>query len=435
MTENTKSQVPVWTLTTIGGCRVPGVLDGEAMTPQRLGELRTALAAFADSPLVTLEAHPMPKQFDRSSGIPLDAMSPLAQHLAQLVSQTAKSAPTAANVTATGEVLYRMVVPAKFAAQIGKGLVRPMAAKGVTGGIRGALVGGSGIVGGVTFVPVAAEAAAAGGAAGSAGVAVATGTALTVAAPLVLLAVAVGVSAYADKKRQQATERVTELLEKLHADKLDSERSELEGCRDAIDKATAVLLDQGRIGASLGLDSAVHEIGKATELARHRLKAWQAALESLPDGSVGLTQLAEAFPGIDDGGGEFLAHLELAALAIALKRRVIVLQAVEHSQSDATNPFENFVRSLRADQHRVDELEDGIASTLLRLSSLELRVTNKLTGTMMTRHQVDHLLRASYRLRALAETAPSAGQTSDVVIEIAKHADGSILVLPAAAAA
>lgn len=93
------------------------------------------------------------------------------------------------------------------------------------------------------------------------------------------------------------------------------------------------------------------------------------------------------------------------------------------------------MRSLKADQHRVDELEAGIASTLLRLSSMELRVTNKLTGTVMTRSQVDHLLRASYRLRALGETAASSGQTSDLVIEIAKNADRSILVLPASAAA
>jgi hypothetical protein len=263
---------------------------------------------------------------------------------------------------------------------------------------------------------------------------VASAGALTVAAPLVLMAVAVGVSAYADHKRQQAIERITELLEKLHLDKLDAERGELDGCRDAIDKATAVLLDQGKIGASLGLDSAVHAIGKATELARYRLNAWRAALDGLPAGPVEVSQIAKAFPGIEAEGGEFRAHLELAALAIALKRRVIVLQAVEHSQSDAANPFENFVRSLKADQQRVDQLEAGIASALLRLSSLELRSPNRLLDKLMTRGQVDELLAAVYRLRELGEGIVPDGRAPDVVIEIAKHADGSILVLPAAAA-
>ena len=212
-----------------------------------------------------------------------------------------------------------------------------------------------------------------GGAAGTAGVAAVGAGALTVAAPLILMAVAVGVSAYADHQRQQAIEQVTELLEKLHSDKLDAERAELNGCQDAIDKATSILLDHGRIGVSLGLDSAVHVIDTATARARDRLKRWQAALDRLPDGAVTLDQLASAFPGIAGDGGEFRAHLELAALAIAFKRRVIVLQAVDHSQGDDTNPFEHFVKSLKNDHQRVDELEAGITSVLLRLSTLHLR--------------------------------------------------------------
>ena len=69
----------------------------------------------------------------------------------------------------------------------------------------------------------------------------AAGGAITVAAPLVLLAVAVGASAYADNQRQKAIEHITELLEQLHDDKLEHERNELDGCRDAIDKATGLL--------------------------------------------------------------------------------------------------------------------------------------------------------------------------------------------------
>jgi hypothetical protein len=429
--------VPVWILSTSSATKIPEFMD-DALTPARLTELRSALAAFAESPVVTLEMHPLPKKLDRSVGIPLDAMSPLAQQLAQLVSQTARSAPAGANIDAAGEVLYRMVVPAKVAAQVGKGLVRSMPSKAVAGGVHGAMVGSSGIAAQATFVPVAAETAAAGAAAGgaasAAGAAVASAGALTVAAPLVLMAVAVGVSAYADHKRQQAIEHITELLEKLHLDKLDAERAELDGCRDAIDKATAVLLDEGKIGASLGLDSAVHAIGKATESARHRLNAWRATLDGLPDGPVEVSRIEEAFPGIEGEGGEFRAHLELAALAIALKRRVIVLQAVEHSQSTPANPFENFVRSLRADQQRVDQLEADIASVLLRLSSVELRSPSRLLDKLMTRGQVDDLLAAVYRLRELGEGIPPEGRAPDVVIEIAKQADGSILVLPAAAA-
>lgn len=430
------SVVPVWTLATSKSTRLPALTGAETLTPSRLIELRSALAVFADSPIVTLEAHPLAAKLDRTAGIALDALSPLAQHLSQLVSRTAATAPAAANVQATGEVLYRMVVPAKHAAAVGKGVMAPMKAAGVPQGIHSALVGSSGIAGQAVFQPVAGAAAAGGaaGAAGTAGLAAAGAGALTVAAPLVLMAIAVGASAHAERQRQQAIERMTGLLEKLHHERLEAERGELDGCLDAIEKATAVLLDEGKVGPSLGLDSAVHAIGTAIAHADRRLRAWQKALDGLAPGAVDIGQLEEAFPGLEEDGGEFRAQLELAALAIALRRRVVVLQAVEHSQSDADNPFINFSRSMQSDHERVDRLEAGITSVLIRLSALELRSPSRLRDRVMTRGQVDELLAISYRLRALGEGLTLDGPARDVVIDIARHADGSLQVFPAAVA-
>jgi len=144
-----------------------------------------------------------------------------------------------------------MHVPAKVASQFGKGLVKPMASAAVDGGVYGDLVASTGrsvVAAKATRFPVETVAAAATGTAvGTAAGTAAAGTAVTVAAPLVLMAVAVGASAYADHTRQRAIENITELLEKLHDDKLESERSELDGCRDAIDKA--LLLDRGKVGS------------------------------------------------------------------------------------------------------------------------------------------------------------------------------------------
>ncbi|MGS2619993.1 hypothetical protein ACVCAH_36800 [Micromonospora sp. LZ34] len=417
---------------------VPNVLGDEGMTPARLAELRTVLATLADSPIATLEAHPISTKRDRNGGIPLHAASPLAQQLSHLVAQTAKSAPPTLNVAATGDVLYRMVVPAKVAAQVGKGLVRPMASKAAAGGIHGALVNSTGIAANATFVPVAGKAAVAGAATGSAttaGVAAASAGALTVAAPLVLMAVAVGVSAYADHQRQKAIERITDLLEQLHEDKLENERSELDGCRDAIDKATSVLLDQGRIGLSLGLDSSSYAINTAIERTKRRLVKWQGALAALPDGSVEVGALTKSFPGIDEEGGAFRAHLEFARLAIALKRRVLVLQAVEHAQQAGTNnPFKSFIGTLRDDERRVDELESGINSVLLRLSTLEMMRPGGFRSIMFTQGEVDDLLKAAYRLRALGGDLNVGTHQADVAIEIERSSDGSLVVFPAVAA-
>ncbi|MFI7605863.1 hypothetical protein ACIBTV_12140 [Micromonospora sp. NPDC049366] len=438
MTADGNAAVPVWTLAT-DAVSVPDVLGDGGMTPARLAELRTVLATLADAPIATLEAYPISTKRDRNDGIPLHAASPLAQQLSQLVTQTAKSAPPTVNVAATGEVLYRMVVPAKVAAQVGKGLVRPMAAKAATGAVRGPLVNSAGrIVAGATFHPVTGKAAVAGAATGSAttaGVAVASAGALTVAAPLVLMAVAVGVSAHADHQRQRAIERINDLLEQLHENSLETERSELDGCRDAIDKATSILLDQGRVGLSLGLDSSSYAISTAIERAKRRLVKWHDALAALPDGPVEVGALTTAFPGINEEGGVFRAHLELARLAIALKRRVMVLQAVEHAQLAGTsNPFKSFVGTLHDDERRVDELESGINGVLLRLSTLELKRNGGFRSIMFTQGEVDELLKAAYRLRAFGDDLNLGIHQADVAIEIERRNDGSLVVFPGVAA-
>ncbi|MEV7174998.1 hypothetical protein AB0O18_35545 [Streptomyces sp. NPDC093224] len=432
MTDDRRAIVPVWTLAT-GDVRVPALAGDGPMTAERLTELRSVLAGLADEPIATLEAHPLPDALDRSRGIPLDALSPLAEHLSKLIAPSARASSAAASATTAGEGLYRMVVPAKAVAQLGQGIVRPMASKAVAGGIRGALVNSTGIAAHATFVPAgrAAAAGAVGGAGATAGLAAVGGTALTVAAPLILMAIAVGVSASADHRRRQAVERITELLEQLHEEKLADERNELDGCRDAIEKATAILLDQGTPGVSLGLDSAVHAISKALAAVDRRLAKWQGALDKLPeDKPVDIGTLNKSFPGIDDRGGEFRTHLELAALAIALKRRVVVLQAVEHAQADPANLFENFTRALKADHQRLDALESGIAEVLVRLSTLELA---RASGLLPVMHvgDVDRLLRAANGLHKLGEGVTVGSPATDVAIEIAREKDGSLVVFPA----
>lgn len=429
MNDTDTTVVPLWTLSTAEqSIQAPAVPKNGALTPERLSALRSALATFASAPMVTLEAHPLRTRRDRSAGLPLDAVSPLAQALSRLVASSAKSVPAVTQLD-SGETLYRMVVPAKVAAEVGKGLVKPMSSKAVQGGIHGALRGSKGIAAQATFMPVPPPTT--GAAAGTAAGTMAVGGAMTVAAPLVLLAVAVGASAYADRQRQKAIERVTELLEQLHDDALDRERNELDGCRDAIDKATGLLLDRGKVGASLGLDSAVHAISTAIQSADRRVKKWEAALDSFAGGRVEVAELEAKFPGVTGDGGTFRAHLELAALAVALKRRVVLLQGVEAGQSDPDNAFENFVRSLNADQQRIVELEGRIDRVLRRLSELEVRTPKRLIDKVMTRKQVDELLETSYRLRALGEEAGVGAADHEVVIEIEKHSDGTLLVLPA----
>ncbi len=102
----------------------------------------------------------MTKKRGRSAGLPLEAVSPLTQELSRLVAQNSRNVPAVAKVAESGDVLYRMVVPAKVAAQVGKGLVKPMASKAVANGVYGDLVDtGSTISAKATFVPVSAAGA------------------------------------------------------------------------------------------------------------------------------------------------------------------------------------------------------------------------------------------------------------------------------------
>ncbi|MEN4447994.1 hypothetical protein EB75_27900 [Mycobacterium sp. ST-F2] len=419
MTDGKDVVVPLWMLAT-QETALPAIPSAAGLTPERLSELRNALTLLADSPIATLEQHSMPKDVDRTGAVALHSASPLAQHLSLLISQTSKGAPKAG---ASGEALYRMVVPAKVAAQMGNGLVRPMASKAAAGGIHGAIVGSKGITAQATFVP----------AAGGAGAAVAGAGALAIAAPLVLMAVAVGVSAHAEHQRQQAIARITELLEHLVEGKLNEERDALNGCRAAIDKATAVVLDKGEIGQAIGIGPADHTIDIAIATAERRLKNWQKAVDSIDSNTAEISYLTKTFAGIDKTGGEFRAHLELAHLAIALKRRVIILQAVEQGQKDATNPFERFVQSLKADQQRVDELQAGIYGVLRKLGELQLKRPGGFTNTLFSKGEVDDLLKAAYRLRELGERAHAPNTKADMVIDIAREADGSVVVFPAVA--
>ncbi len=421
MPDDIQAPVPVWMLAT-EAVHLPLIGDGGPMTPARLAELRTALAALADSPIATLEVHPLPEKPDPDTGILHKPSSPLARYLSELIEQTIGTGPSAEATGNNGETLYRLVMPAKFAAQFGGGQVRPVASADGSSRRRGRRAKSSeAIAGRAGFKPVAAQAALAG---------VGGGTPLAVAAPLMLMAVAAALLAYELQQVKQSVDRVADLVEKLREDKLEDERIRLEGSIDAVELATAVVLDGGPIGEALGLSPAVDSINNSIAAARRRLERWRQTLDALPDDTVEIATLTKAFPGVDKPGGEFRAHLELASLAIGLKRRVTVLQAVAQSQDDRPNPYTGFLRALGANQKKVDELEAGITDVLQRLSALRLTRPRGMIDVIFTPGEVDDLLGAAYRLRELGDHGVNAPGGEDIAIDIARSPDGSIVVFP-----
>ncbi|MFI9530983.1 hypothetical protein [Micromonospora rosaria] len=407
------------------------------MTPARLAGLRQALAAFLDTPLVTVEAYPLPSEVHLRGGRLLDAASPLAVALRNLLKVPANASMSMVGAGRSTETLYRMVVPRTVAAQLGEGMVRFMPAKAGVNGIYGDILGKTGIVGKATFVPMVADASRSSTTGVMSGTArAATGAGMvTAAASFVLLAVATAASLYAEEQRRKAMERVTELLEELTADNLDAERDRLNGATTAVERATALLLDKGEAGHSLGLDAAVHTVDTAIAAATRRAATWRAKLAAFSSKGVEIADLIKAFPGIDQPNGTFRIELRLASLAIATKRRVAVLQAVEHAQKSPELNFRRFTAMLQDEQRSVDELQSDLRALLVDLAELQLRApTKSFTNRLLTQGEVNSLLAWPGRLRQLAsEESVAASELPDVEIGLVQRADGTVLVLPAEA--
>ncbi len=423
--------VPVWTIGTEASKvahQVDAVVPSGGFTAERLAQLRDGLATLMDTPLVSLEAYPLPVNNKIAGGRLLDAASPLALSLTSLIQHSSQSLRSAApSVSLGGETLYRMVVPARVAAQMGSGLVRSMPSTAAATGIYSGVLGKAGIVGHSTFVPVAAKVAVTG----------AVGLVVTVAPPLILMAIAIAVTIYFEEQRLRALERITKLLHELKQSHLDDKRDALEASSKAIDKAAAVLLDEGKIGISLGLDSAVHRIDTAIEAAIRLAEGWRSELDSFGDSGATEEDLKKAYPGIDGDAGEFRSQLRMAAFAIATKRRVAVLQAVEHAQQAPELTFSRFASALRADQKRVDDLERDLTAFLTSLARVQILPPDGLTSRVMTRAEVRDLLKLPTRLRELADSeTPAYGDpNTDLEIAMIRHADGRVRVLALAPAA
>lgn len=428
-------QIPVWNLVAENSIELSQVADSMpnvSMSPERLDHLRKLLTSFSDSPVATLEMHKLEAPTDAGAGVPLSSTSPLAKALAELVANT----PEARNLFKVGssaprsaaqgsEVLYRMVVPTELSGKLKSGALRSMSAKGAKDAIHSQIVGGGRIAGNASFVPVSGARATVTGAS-----AVGVAGALTVAAPLVLFAVAAAATAQAERKNSEAIDEIRRLLEKEQERELEKELSSLDACGESIDNAVNVLLDKGQVGHSLGLDSASNRLSELVHRTRRRLERWQTSLQGLQNSRVDIKTLEVEFPGVLSGQGEFMVHLEIAKRGIALYKRLLVVQAVEHAQnSDVGNLFANFLEKLHRDEQKINQLESDVLHLLKGISNLELSPERRLRNRFTyTQSDLELFVEQTLKLKSLADVPFQELPTDEMVIEIEQHGDGSLVV-------
>jgi hypothetical protein len=197
----------------------------------------------------------------------------------------------------------------------------------------------------------------------------------------------------------------------------------------AISKATAVLADEGRLGASLGIDAAAHAVDTAVSRAERRLQGWETALSK-----VGLTvtpdTLRRTFPGIESPHGEFRAKLEMAAFALSMKRRLVILQAAEHTRLNDGLALRRFTKELAKDSETLDELERRFTELVATISRLGLQAPDRRRNVLFRPGEVNNLLKWGPRLRKLADdTALKPIGASDVEVSLVVEDDGDVRIL------
>jgi hypothetical protein len=400
-------------------------VKGEGLTAAKLQQLRSALAAFADDPPVTLERYELPAG-TITGGHLVAQGAPILKHLAQIIGPKA----AAANGTSGGgETVYRMVVDQRIAGHLAQGLARPMNAAG--GGIYGDILGQGGrIAAKARFMTVAAaEGGGVGLAAAGGGAAIGLGGAAVAAAPFVIMMIAAASEIYAEEQRRRALERIESSLKELLNNDLDQEMAAINGAMPALAKATSLLVDEGRLGAALGIDAAANAIDTAIARAEHRAQRWLHDVSQLSQKAT-VDQIEKAFPGVKDGDGRFVAELRMAGLAIAAKRRIMVLQAVEHAQINQGLSLKSFLAEIEHESTALNELEASLIDLLTRLSELPIRVGGGIRDRILLSHDADELLKWPERLRDLRRReAPRVNSSGHIEIGIVLGEDGRARIL------
>ncbi len=179
---------------------------------------------------------------------------------------------------------------------------------------------------------------------------------------------------YAEEQRRRALERIESSLKGLlEENALDQEMAAINGAMPALAKATSLLVDDGRLGQAWAIDAAVNAIDTAIERAKSRAQRWLQDVSLLSQKAT-VDQIEKSFPGVRNGDGRFVAELRMAGLAIAAKRRSMVLQAAEHAQLNQGLSLRRFLAEIEREAAALDELAASLIDLLTRLSELPIRV-------------------------------------------------------------
>lgn len=318
----------------------------------------------------------------------------------------------ARDAVTAGATLFRVELPT------GQTLQQLVPAVG--GGFRGMTraVDSTKLAGQARLIPVSGAAAGAGLALG----------------PLVgLMALSVGAEMLARHEQDKKIQSINEAVHGIQRHLQQKIVAELTTAEQALEAATAAILDQIAVPQGIGLSSAVTGLRNVKNQSLNWLEQWEERLSALSKDSSGVaySDLRRILDVGLGGPNAFPAQVMVLYRALALESRAQVITAAEAALANPGQTLPNLEASV---QQRLDEniaAQDRLRELLLTL--MEHPVTARLPARRSTWHKataMDHTLgRLTHAVVKVADTPPVLTVENRQVLEAVSHEDGSMSIL------
>jgi hypothetical protein len=343
-------------------------------------------------------------------GPALRGTSALGQQLGGIVQQAGQS-----RLLSAGPTLFRLELPTGSTLQ---NLV-PAVGGGFRGLVRSA--DNASLAGHARLLPVAAG----------------TGAAVTLGPLIGLMALSVGAEMLGRHQQDKKLAAIHQGVRALTREAEENTRAELDAAEQALEQASAAILDRTDVPTAIGLGPARQDLRVIKNRGLGWLAEWEQRVTDLDQGGTGVAfgRMRDVLGGEDTGDTylEFPNRIATFYRALALDSRATVLTGAEAALRREDLTLGHLQEQLRLDLAKNAQLQDRLRELLWQLASVP--VTYSLPAMPATGSKVAGLQRTLSRLAVAAARMPDApallNTSNRQVTEILREPNGTLRVLPA----
>jgi hypothetical protein len=261
----------------------------------------------------------------------------------------------------------------------------------------------------------------------------ATGAGLALGPLVGLMALSVGAEMLARHEQEKKIQAILDAVQGIQRHLQQQIVAELKTAEQALEAATAAIVDQVAVPQGIGLSSAVTGLRNVRNQALNWLEQWEERVSALPsDGTgVSLSRLHKALDVGLGGSDSFPAHVMVLYRALVLESRAQVVTAAEAALANPGQTLRNLEASV---QQRLEEntaAQERLRELLLTLNEHPLTVG--LPARPATSRKVAQMDRTLARLTHAIVKAPDAPPVLSAenrqVLEAVRHEDGTVSLL------